>query len=253
MRLTRRLVNYSRKLPSVLLAKLGVNVIPARQTQANDLTSTRKTAIQANPDQSRLPTLSQWRDTGEVYYLENTVKLSYQSSVGRVTIDKVALRDLPCVISRLQSEPEHSPIAQQQTANQTAAFNISVCAVTWQTNGESLRVKAIPDAALLRSQTACFTHAQAVFRHTMLLEHDDLHTPLSNVDGAGAFTFNKVSIGLFAQKISEANAMISSKNLRLIGVRPENFDSTFTDHETEQLDRLMGSGEKHETHVKLIS
>jgi hypothetical protein len=67
-------------------------------------------------------------------------------------------------------------MAVATTAGQKLAFNISISGVTWQKNKYTQRIKAIAGAALLRSQTACFSQSQAVFQCASLLEHEDILT-----------------------------------------------------------------------------
>jgi hypothetical protein len=43
-------------------------------------------------------------------------------------------------------------------------------------NEYTQRIKAIAGTALLRSQTACFSQSQAVFKYASLLEHEDILT-----------------------------------------------------------------------------
>ena len=47
--------------------------------------------------------VSIWRDTGQVYYLENTLKLTFQSNSGAITIEKMSLESLPRVLKELQN------------------------------------------------------------------------------------------------------------------------------------------------------
>jgi hypothetical protein len=56
-------------------------------------------------------------------------------------------------------------MAVATTAGQKLAFNISISGVTWQKNEYSQRIKAIAGTTFLRSQTACFSQSQAVFKH----------------------------------------------------------------------------------------
>lgn len=95
-------------------------------------------------------TISLWEDTGKVFYIENTLKLTYESNSGSITLEKLSMQALPDLINNISLLPENSPLAIKNTANQKSAFNISLCGVTWQKNANATRIKAIPDAALLR-------------------------------------------------------------------------------------------------------
>ncbi|MBE1301931.1 MAG: hypothetical protein GJ680_18750 [Alteromonadaceae bacterium] len=183
--------------------------------------------------------VSVWRDTGEVYYLENTLKLSYQSNSGAITLEKVHLNNLADVLQQIDSIAPDSPLARVDVANQASAFNISLCAVTWQKKDGSVRIKAIPDAALLRSKTSCFSKSQAVFRHAFLLEHDDLLSPTLSHTKEGVFTYNRVSIAQFTQQIQQANAKLANVYKKAISVKHDNFTNAFTDHENQIINDIL--------------
>jgi len=195
----------------------------------------KTTAIQDTSQQ-----VSLWRDTGQVYYLENTIKLTYQSKAGAVTIEKLSLDRLHDVVRELQALNESSTLARSEVANQTDAFNISVCGVTWQKSedGKSVRIKALPEAALLRSPTACFTKSQAVFKHAFMLEHDDLLTPSSS-GKPGIYTYNRISINQFTEQLANANARISPAERKKITVGFDNFSTAFTEHEQSIIDTFI--------------
>jgi hypothetical protein len=55
------------------------------------------TAVQDTSQQ-----VSIWRDTGQVYYLENTIKLTYQSKAGAVTIEKLSIDRLHEVVKGIK-------------------------------------------------------------------------------------------------------------------------------------------------------
>lgn len=193
--------------------------------------------------------VSVWHDTGQVYYLENTLKLTYQSKSGPITIEKLSLHAVADVLAQLQALDASSPLSRQEVANQTDAFNISVCGVTWQksSDGTSTRIKALPEAALLRSPTACFSKSQAVFKHAFLLEHDDLLTPTTSSGRAGVYTYNRISIAEFTQQLAAANARLASKDRRKITVGFDNFNTAFTEHEQQAIEAIIGTPLENES------
>ncbi|MEQ3512867.1 hypothetical protein ABMY35_05795 [Pseudoalteromonas sp. BZB3] len=184
-------------------------------------------------------TISLWEDTGKVFYIENTLKLTYESNGGSITLEKLSMQALPDLINNISLLPENSPLAIKNTANQKSAFNISLCGVTWQKNANATRIKAIPDAALLRSQTACFSKSQAIFRHATLLEHDDLLTSSLIQPKAGQFIYNRITVEQFTQQIKIANKRISEDLRKKVLINQDNFDSPFTEHESEEIERLI--------------
>ena len=193
--------------------------------------------------------VSVWHDTGQVYYLENTLKLTYQSKSGPITIEKLSLNAIAEVLTQLQALDASSPLSRQEVANQTDAFNISICGVTWQksSDGSTTRIKALPEAALLRSPTACFSKSQAVFKHAFLLEHDDLLTPTTSSGRPGVFTYNRISIAEFTQQIAAANARLSGKDKPAITVGFDNFNTAFTEHEQQTIEAIIGTQHDNES------
>ena len=193
--------------------------------------------------------VSVWHDTGQVYYLENTLKLTYQSKSGPITIEKLSFNAVADVLAQLQALNASSPLSRQQVANQTDAFNISVCGVTWQksSDGTSTRKKALPEAALLRSPTACFSKSQAVFKHAFLLEHDDLLSPITSSGRAGIYTYNRISIAEFTQQLVAANARLVSKDRHKITVGFDNFNTAFTEHEQQAIEAIIGTPLENES------
>ena len=116
---------------------------------------------------------------------------------------------------------------------------ISVCGVTWQKNGDTVRIKALPEAAILRSTTACFSRSQAVFKHAFLLEHDDLMTPTRGGTASGKFIYNRISPNQFVQQLARANQRIEAPLRRAIPVHPDNFNSAFTEHEQRVIEQVL--------------
>ncbi|MFD3389610.1 hypothetical protein [Alteromonas macleodii] len=184
--------------------------------------------------------VSLWKDTGQVYYPENTLKLTYQSNAGKITIEKLSMASLPQVLAELQALDAVSTLARKETANQVDAFSVSVCGVTWQTadNGQSIRIKALPEAATLRSPTACFTKSQAIFKHAFMLEHDDLLTPAS-LSRPGIFTYNRISLNDFINQLALANEKLANGQKATVSVGHQNFETAFTDHEQSIIEQFI--------------
>jgi len=184
--------------------------------------------------------VSIWQDTGQVYYLENTLKLTYTSNSGVMTLEKLSLNELPDVIKALDAMPAGSPLARATVAQQDDAYVVSVCGVTWQKSHDSVRIKALPEAAMLRSKTHCFTKSQAVFKHAFLLEHDDLLTPSIGGKKEGVYTYNRISIEDFTQQLARANERIAPPMRKSIPVHSDNFKTAFTEHEQTVIDVMLG-------------
>lgn len=207
------------------------NIIKRLKTRSN-----KPALIKQKEEQA----VSIWQDTGQVYYLENTVKLTYTSNSGVMTLEKLSLNELPDVINALDAMPTGSPLARATVAEQDDAYVLSVCGVTWQKSQDSVRIKALPEAALLRSKTHCFTKSQAVFKHAFLLEHDDLLTPSVGSKKEGVYTYNRISIKEFTQQLERANERIAPPMRKAIPVHSDNFKTAFTEHEQKAIDVLLG-------------
>lgn len=183
-------------------------------------------------------TTSIWRDTGQVYYFLNTLKLSYQSEYGSVSFENLNLDSLTSLLSELRTTQQHH-LKQKVTAGQTFAFNISLCAVTWEESADSTRVKAIAEAAMLRSVNSDFLRSQAVFKHESFLEHNDILNAPSISNQSGLYTYSNISIEQFVGQLVHANSTISNDLKRRINVQPENFKQLFSEHERTILDNLL--------------
>ncbi len=170
-----------------------------------------------------------------------------------ITLEKIVLDDLPEILHQLQSVDAKTPLARKEVANQTDAFSVSVCGVTWQTsdNGDSVRIKALPEAAALRSPSACFTKSQAIFKHAFMLEHDDLLAPISSSNKPGIFIYNRISIEDFTKQIARANARIAPAQKAKVAIGQDNFSSAFTEHEQAIIDQFVQPGEPREKQLKL--
>lgn len=150
------------------------------------------------------------------------------------------MTSLAQVLAELQALDTVSTLAQKETANQVDAYSVSVCGATWQTadNGQSIRIKALPEAATLRSPTACFTKSQAIFKHAFMLEHDDLLTPAS-LSKPGIFTYNRISLNDFISQLALANEKLANGQKATASVGHQNFETAFTDHEQSIIEQFI--------------
>lgn len=184
-----------------------------------------------------------WRDTGQVYYMTNTLKLSYETKFGPVTYENLTLESLPQLLQEL-SASDNPLLQQKETADQKDAFVISMCGVTWEENKNSTRVKAITEAAMLRSVQSDFKKSQAVFKHEYFLEHNDVLNAPSLSNNKGVFTYANISIEEFVAQIELANTHISADLKRRISVQPDNFKSLFSAAEEQALGKVLNVSSK---------
>lgn len=179
---------------------------------------------------------SLWQDTGEVMYLFDTIKLSFESEVGEVTFEKLKPEDVASILADI--EQANSPAMRQKiTAEQTAEIRISICGISWQTHNGQIRAKAIPEAAVLRSTSADFSHSQAVFKHADLIANLDREL-LFLPNQTNVFRYNDVSVKAFIEQLETINARFSQNKDNLICLNKANYDAPFSEHEQDTLKML---------------
>lgn len=72
-----------------------------------------------------------------------------------------------------------------------------------------------------------------------MLEHDDLLTSSLIQPKAGQFIYNRITVEQFTQQIKIANKRISEDLRKKVLINQDNFDSPFTEHESEEIERLI--------------
>jgi hypothetical protein len=153
---------------------------------------------------------------------------------------------LTALLGELQNT-QHTHLKQKVTAGQTFAYSVSLCGVTWEEHQDSTRVKAIAEAAMLRSTQSDFVCSQAVFKHQYLLEHNDiLNAPTASNNG-GVFTYSNVSIEQFVAQLEHTNATISKDLKRRINVQPDNFKRLFSEREQNEVNKLLQIASTNQT------
>ena len=179
---------------------------------------------------------SLWQDTGEIMYLFDTIKLSYESEYGEVTYEKLKMEDIEVILQDIENAA--SPAMRQKvTAEQTAEIRISICGISWQTHNGQIRAKAIPEAAVLRSTSARFDSSQAVFKHADLIANLDREL-LFLPNQTNVFRYNEVSVNAFFEQLKAINARFSQDKNNLICLNKANYDAPFSDHEQDTLKML---------------
>ncbi|UTP71859.1 hypothetical protein NLG07_07500 [Alteromonas sp. LMIT006] len=184
---------------------------------------------------------SLWQDTGEVMYLFDTIKLSFESQRGPVTYEKLSIEDVQDILQDIASSNSPS-MTLKTTAEQTAEIRITLCGITWQTFNGKLRAMAIPDAAVLRSTSPCFSKSQAVFKHADLMANIDSDL-LFLPNQTNVFNYFDVSVADYFAQLKAINQRFSQNKDHLICLNKENYDAPFTEHETERLALLNISNE----------
>lgn len=176
---------------------------------------------------------SYWQDTGQIYYLLNTLKLSYEGEHGQVSFEGLSPQALASLLSDIEADCSVH-LRPKVTAQHTASLNISVCAVSWQSREGETRIKAIDSAAVLRSTTPCFSKSQAVFKHAGYVS-DNTSAPHTLPNQASLYTYDNVTPTQFLEKLVEVNADIPSQQVNKLPTNPNNFRRVFTPGEEQEM------------------
>lgn len=171
-----------------------------------------------------------WRDTGPLFYLLDTVKLTVETEQGLMSLEKVSLSQLEQIIVDIQTKAEGAVIPKQ-LVGQEALICISLCAVSWQEREGEKRIKAINEAAVLRLKQQGKCHSQAVFK----CENSDLSSPIE-LDSMCSYSPNThqyydITPRQFIERILFNNNRLPRELLSKVSVNSNNFTSLFSRNE----------------------
>lgn len=181
---------------------------------------------------------SLWIDTDVIYYLLNTIKLSYESKNGLVTFEKLNTSDLLELLEQIKTTTQ-SHLSVRKIANSSTIIKISVCGMTWQAKDRKKRVKAINEAAVLRLRGEEFSKSQAIFKHANLQEDGNTDQLLSCMMNPLLFNYENISITQFVEILEEQNARLPSTYTHRNHLNYENFRELFSQHEIEAFNRIV--------------
>ena len=178
-----------------------------------------------------------WQCCGHIYYLLDTLKLTYESHCGRVTYEKLNLESLHELCNELQ---RGRYIAPKYTAHLPEIFSLSVCGVCWEELGSQVRTKAIPDAACIRFESIDHVASEAKFQMSYRLSDDGM-TPLANQAGfdRAVRRVTNISVSEFIRFLKACNTHIPQHFVSKLAIRSENFDSIFTPTESHLLSQTL--------------
>ena len=195
------------------------------------------TAAQKN--HFKKPSVIQWQDTGKVFYLLDTLKLSYEGEFGLVTLEQVNINQLEGLLASI-SKPRSQYFRRRTTAGQDAAVHLSVCGVTWQEHKNQLRIKAIADAAVFRAKDHLLRDTQAIFQHAELAADDTAAVTHSPLTTAGVLTASSLSHQQFIARLKAANAQLSNRYRQKITINRHHFKQLFSPHEQQFFQQQLG-------------
>ncbi|AOT08602.1 hypothetical protein [Pseudoalteromonas luteoviolacea] len=155
-----------------------------------------------------------WQNTGEVFYLLNTLQLRYKSRYGVVSIDAFDINSF----FKNVDEPLDELVSEFGEE-----FTFSVCAVAWERLGNQTRVKAIDNAAVFRFNKSLDISTQALFQHQFCSSDESRKSEVNLALSRGVFKYYNVQIGEFINQLKEANKKINHERVKRHGITGENF------------------------------
>lgn len=174
---------------------------------------------------------SLWRDTGLLFYLMDTIKLTVETELGLMSLEKLSLLDLEQIIVDIQTKADGA-VLPKQLMGQEALISISICAASWQERAGEKRIKAINEAAVLRLKQQGNCHSQALFK----CENADL-TSTMELDTVCSFSPNThqyydITLSQFIERLVCNNKRLPTELVSVIPVNSKNFASLFSRNET---------------------
>jgi len=172
----------------------------------------------------------QWLDCGDIFYLLDTLKLTYESTEGLITIEKLSQDSLNCLM--------RGKLPSLEKIHTSDCITLSVCAVSLQNSANKKRIKAIADAAFIRLFIGTGLQSQAQFHHADL--------PLDNKAGAltqydfkrGINTIYDLSLSSFITVLANKNSAYTNKFGRNSSVKSDNFDRIFSSYELQKVSAI---------------
>ncbi|MBQ4845979.1 MULTISPECIES: hypothetical protein [unclassified Pseudoalteromonas] len=182
-------------------------------------------------------THSQWKDTGKVYYVLETLKISYVSNNGDITFENLSEETVASLILDIY-EPGNAQLTPKVIAGVQSCLHISVCGISWQENGSQLRIKAIPNAAVLRTRNSIFSNSQAQFQHaSFAVDESTLEIP-ERAATPSIFTYRNIDLAQFISQLKQANAALPDTLPRKPPICRNNFMKVYSEHEASILTQL---------------
>lgn len=176
-----------------------------------------------------------WEETGRMYYLPATLKLSYESELGLVTHEKLSFEDVLGILDELKLARTKA-FTQRVIAGQSTEIRLSICGITWQTLDNKTRSRAVTEAAVLRTTDPAFVKSQAVFKHADRIADLDPNI-LTLPNQTNVFTYEQITPAQFLTQIIELNKRFHPDEESQLTTTRENYLSTFTEHEQGVIDQ----------------
>lgn len=178
-----------------------------------------------------------WQETGRMYYLPDTLKLTYESELGLVTHEKLSFEDVAAILEELK-QANTKAFSQRVIAGQATEIRLSICGITWQTLDDKTRSRAVTDAAVLRTNDPKFLKSQAIFKHADRIADLDPNI-LSLPNQTNVFSYDQITPEQFLTQISQLNERFYPNKESQLTTTRENYLSPFTEHEQEVIEATM--------------
>ena len=176
--------------------------------------------------------IEQWQDSGDIYYLLDTIKLTYESEEGLITIEKLSQQSFD---SLMKGE---LPLSNQVQISD--CMTLSVCAVSQQHLATQNRTKAIANAALFRVFPKAKLQSQAQFQHAQLPLDSKLNALTRYNFKRGINTVYGLTLKNFIKTLTIKNNAYIAKHGNKSSINSDNFESIFTNYELERLKSIPG-------------
>ena len=191
---------------------------------------------------------SLWEDTGEMYFLIETLKLCFESELGSVCYERIEICDALELLKQLQLG--NTPAFRQKIiASQPTEIRLSVSGLSWQTLHGNIRTRAVSDAAILRATDPEFQNSQAVFKHADRI-HDLDASILTLPNQLNIFTYEHITPLQFMEQLNRINKRFTPGKGSSVNVNRENYIAPFTEHENNAIhslsEQLKLSDSKHD-------
>ncbi|ODA34578.1 hypothetical protein A8L45_05805 [Veronia pacifica] len=182
---------------------------------------------------------SEWLPNGHIFYLLSTLKLRYQSQSGLATFEQVSIDFIEDLARELHRCESTRPTVVKGVPSM---FSLSVCGVCWEELEGKTRVKAIPEAALLRFEHIDADRTEARFQ-TVFHQCDDGTLSLAE---QGNFTnsinkIHNIDYQQFLNILKQINGTVPNHLSDAIPICASNFEQPFTATDKRLLTRATSA------------
>ncbi len=188
--------------------------------------------------------IPEWQMSSDIYYLLNTVKINYDSPLGKVTLENIDTASIDDCLQTLQNLAS----AHYDEDGTRAPFVITVCGVTWDYLTSSIstekqtirqRIRAIPKAAGFRFFADSPKNSDAYFYQANQLKLDCTPSDYFSDRLVGeAKSVCQLTLSQFINQLHYNNRQFIQSHGQALHLRKEHFDETMTQHEQNMLSRF---------------